>query len=201
MLIAEHSRLIAFVLRRYSDGCWPSVGGSFLSCESAEEWLSVHNPDLAILDIMLQSFAGTAANANRPAPGNRRPLFRFGPIGRHVVSARVNGSSGSSTLDQAILASPLGAISTLPPDMSRLAPAKLAAASKSSQSGRKPSRGQGPRTYPRIGLCPSAIKRGHSRNTPLFQFTRPAWPFAAPAHSRGYRCCFPPLAQPPLRSP
>ena len=104
---------------------------SFLSCKSAEEWLSVHNPDLAILDIMLQSFAGTAANANRPAPGNRRPLFRFGPIGRHVVSARVNGSSGSSTLDQAILASPLGAISTLPPDMSRLAPAKLAAASSS----------------------------------------------------------------------
>jgi len=72
---------------------------------------------------------------------------------------------------------------------------------ESSQSGRKPSRGQAPRIHRRMRLCPSAIKRGHSRNTPLFQFTRPAWPFAAPAHSRGYRCCFPPLAQPPLRSP
>ena len=86
-------------------------------------------------------------------------------------------------LFMAILASPLGV------------------SLESSQSGRKPSRGQAPRIHRRMRLCPSAIKRGHSRNTPLFQFTRPAWPFAAPAHSRGYRCCFPPLAQPPLRSP
>ena len=31
-----------------------SVSGTFASCESAEEWLSVHSPDVAILDIRLQ---------------------------------------------------------------------------------------------------------------------------------------------------
>ena len=104
-------------------------------------------------------------------------------------------------LFMAILASPLGAISALPPDMSRLAPAKLASASSPANQAGNQAEDKHPRTYRRIRLCPIAIKRGHSRNTPLFQFTRPAWPFAAPAHSRGYRCCFPPLAQPPLRSP
>lgn len=53
MLIAEHNRLIALC---YKDIVTDAglLSGSFLSCESAEEWLSVHNPDVAILDIMLQ---------------------------------------------------------------------------------------------------------------------------------------------------
>jgi two-component SAPR family response regulator len=54
VLIAEDNRLIALCYEDIVTDAGLSVGGSFLSRESAEEWLSVHNPDLAILDIMLQ---------------------------------------------------------------------------------------------------------------------------------------------------
>ena len=53
VLIAEDNRLIALYHEDVVTDAGLSVGGSFLSSESAE-WLSVHNPDVAILDIMLQ---------------------------------------------------------------------------------------------------------------------------------------------------
>jgi DNA-binding response OmpR family regulator len=54
VLIAEDNPLIAASYEDILTDAGLSVGGSFLSCESAEEWLNVHNPDLAIIDIMLQ---------------------------------------------------------------------------------------------------------------------------------------------------
>jgi len=54
VLIAEDNPLIAVSYEDIVTDAGLSVGGSFLSCESAEKWLSVHNPDVAILDVTLQ---------------------------------------------------------------------------------------------------------------------------------------------------
>ena len=72
VLIAEDNRLIALYHEDVVTDAGLSVGGSFLSSESAEEWLSVHNPDVAILDITLQD-GNSAELAKKLAAGR----FRF----------------------------------------------------------------------------------------------------------------------------
>jgi two-component SAPR family response regulator len=50
-----------------------SVGGSFVSCKSAEEWLSVHNPDLAIIDVSLRG--GNSAELPKKLCGRKIPFL------------------------------------------------------------------------------------------------------------------------------
>jgi len=50
-----------------------SVGGSFFSSKSAEEWLSVHNPDVAILDVTLQD--GSSARLAKKLCGREIPFL------------------------------------------------------------------------------------------------------------------------------
>jgi len=50
-----------------------SVGESFASCESAEEWLSVHHPDFAIIDIPLQD--GNSAELAEKLCGRKFPFL------------------------------------------------------------------------------------------------------------------------------
>ena len=73
VLIAEDNRLIALCYEDVVTDAGLSVGGSFLSCESAEEWLSVHNPDVAILDIMLQD--GNSAELAKKLCGREIPFL------------------------------------------------------------------------------------------------------------------------------
>ena len=73
MLIAEDNPLIAVSYEDIVTDAGLSVGGSFLSSESAKEWLNVHNPDLAIIDIMLQD--GNSAELAKKLCG--REVFRF----------------------------------------------------------------------------------------------------------------------------
>jgi DNA-binding response OmpR family regulator len=49
------------------------VAGSFSSCESAEDWLSVHDPDLAIIDIMLPD--GNSAELAKKLCGREIPFL------------------------------------------------------------------------------------------------------------------------------
>ena len=53
VLIVEDDPVIAMTYEDAAIEAGASVGGPFLSCESAEKWLSVHHPDLAIIDIAL----------------------------------------------------------------------------------------------------------------------------------------------------
>jgi len=48
VLIAEDNPLIAVSYEDIVTDAGLSVGGAFLSCESAEKWLSVHNPENGI---------------------------------------------------------------------------------------------------------------------------------------------------------
>lgn len=73
VLIAEDNPLIAVSYENIVTDAGLSVGGSFLSCESAEEWLNVHNPDLAILDIMLQD--GNSAELAKKLCGREIPFL------------------------------------------------------------------------------------------------------------------------------
>jgi two-component SAPR family response regulator len=73
VLIAEDNHLIALCYEDVVTDAGLSVGGSFLSCESAEEWLSVHNPDVAILDIMLQD--GNSAELAKKLCGREIPFL------------------------------------------------------------------------------------------------------------------------------
>ena len=59
VMIAEDNPLIVESYEDVVTDAGLSVGGSFASCELAEEWLSVHNPDVAILDITLQDGSST----------------------------------------------------------------------------------------------------------------------------------------------
>ena len=54
VMIAEDNPLIVQSYEDVVADVGLSVGGSFFSCKLAEEWLSVHNPDVAILDVTLQ---------------------------------------------------------------------------------------------------------------------------------------------------
>jgi hypothetical protein len=53
-----------------------SVGGSFHSRESAEEWLSIHSPDAAIIDVKLQH--GNSAELAKKLCGQEIPLLGEG---------------------------------------------------------------------------------------------------------------------------
>jgi DNA-binding response OmpR family regulator len=73
VLIAEDNPLIAASYENILTDAGLSVGGSFLSCESAEEWLNDHNPDLAIIDIMLQD--GNCAGLAKKLCGREIPFL------------------------------------------------------------------------------------------------------------------------------
>jgi DNA-binding response OmpR family regulator len=73
VLIAEDNPLIAVSYEDIVRDAGLSVGGSFLSCESAEKWLSVHNPDLAILDVTLQD--GNSAELAKRLCGREIPFL------------------------------------------------------------------------------------------------------------------------------
>src|SRR5664279_798543 len=73
VLIAEDNPLIAASYENIVTDAGLSVGGSFLSCESAEEWLNDHNPDLAIIDIMLQD--GNCARLAKKLCGREIPFL------------------------------------------------------------------------------------------------------------------------------
>jgi DNA-binding response OmpR family regulator len=73
VLIAEDNPLIAASYENIVTDAGLSVGGSFLSCESAEEWLNAHNPDLAIIDIMLQD--GNSAELAKKLCGREIPFL------------------------------------------------------------------------------------------------------------------------------
>jgi DNA-binding response OmpR family regulator len=88
VLIAEDNPVIALSYEEIVIDPGLSVGGSFLSCKSAEECLDVHNPDVAILDVTLQD--GNSAQLAKKLCGtesrflsflvirpNRRPSTRF----------------------------------------------------------------------------------------------------------------------------
>jgi DNA-binding NtrC family response regulator len=54
VLIIEDERFISMTYEDIVTDAGLSVGGCFDSCKSAEEWLSIHSPDVAIIDIKLQ---------------------------------------------------------------------------------------------------------------------------------------------------
>jgi DNA-binding response OmpR family regulator len=73
VMIAEDNPLIVDSYEDVVTDAGLSVGGSFLSCKSAEEWLSVHNPDVAILDVMLQD--GSSAELAKKLCGRELPFL------------------------------------------------------------------------------------------------------------------------------
>ena len=72
VMIAEDNPLIVEFYEDVVTDAGLSVGGSFASCESAEEWLSVHNPDVAILDVTLQD--GSSVDLRKSCAGGK---YRF----------------------------------------------------------------------------------------------------------------------------
>ena len=73
VLIAEDNPLIAVSYEDIVTDAGLSVGGAFLSCKSAEKWLSVHNPDVAILDVTLQD--GNCAELAKKLCGREIPFL------------------------------------------------------------------------------------------------------------------------------
>lgn len=73
VLIAEDNPVIALSYEEIVIDAGLSVGGSFLSCKSAEEWLDVHNPDVAILDVTLQD--GNSAQLAKRLCGREIPFL------------------------------------------------------------------------------------------------------------------------------
>jgi hypothetical protein len=63
-----------------------SVGGPFLSCESAEEWLNLHSPDVAIIDVRLQD--GSSAQLAKKLCGREIPFVVY-PV--HVSTRKSFG--------------------------------------------------------------------------------------------------------------
>jgi len=59
VLIVEDEPFISMLYEDIVIDAGLSVGRSFASCESAKEWLTVHRPDVAILDIKLQDGCST----------------------------------------------------------------------------------------------------------------------------------------------
>ena len=49
------------------------MGGCFDSCKSAEEWLSIHSPDVAIIDIKLQD--GSSAELAKKLSDRKIPFL------------------------------------------------------------------------------------------------------------------------------
>jgi DNA-binding NtrC family response regulator len=73
VLIAEDNPLIVESYEDVVTDAGLSVGGSFVSCQSAEEWLNVHNPDVAILDVALQD--GNSAQLAKKLCGREIPFL------------------------------------------------------------------------------------------------------------------------------
>ena len=73
VLIVDDEPLIHMLYEELVIDAGLSVGGSFFSCKSAEEWLSVHNPDVAILDITLQD--GSSARLAKKLCGREIPFL------------------------------------------------------------------------------------------------------------------------------
>ena len=73
VMIAEDNPLIVESYEDVVTDAGLSVGGSFFSCKSAEEWLSVHNPDVAILDVTLQD----GSSAQLAKKGSAGEKYRF----------------------------------------------------------------------------------------------------------------------------
>ena len=73
VMIAEDNPLIVDSYEDVVTDAGLSVGGSFASCKSAEEWLSVHNPDVAILDVTLQD--GSSAQLAKMLCGREIPFL------------------------------------------------------------------------------------------------------------------------------
>ena len=67
VLIVEDDPVIAMTYEDAAIDAGASVGGPFLSCESAEKWLSVHHPDLAIIDIALSNGSSVKLAKKLPA--------------------------------------------------------------------------------------------------------------------------------------
>lgn len=72
VLIAEDDPLIAMSYVDIVIDAGLSVGGSFASCQSAKQWLSVHSPDVAILDVKLQD--GNSAELAKKLCGREIPF-------------------------------------------------------------------------------------------------------------------------------
>jgi len=81
VLIVEDDPVIAMTYEDAAIDAGASVGGPFLSCESAEKWLSVHHPDLAIIDIALQRQA--CEKAVRPGNSVCCSFWLFHRFGWH----------------------------------------------------------------------------------------------------------------------
>ena len=69
VLIVEDEPFITMLYEEIVTDAGLSVGGSFASCKSAEEWLSIHSPDVAIIDIKLED-----GNQNRTLPPFEIPI-------------------------------------------------------------------------------------------------------------------------------
>ena len=73
VMIAEDNQLIVESYKDLVTDAGFIFGASFLSCKSAEAWLSVHNPDVAILDVMLQD--GNSAGLAKKLCGREIPFL------------------------------------------------------------------------------------------------------------------------------
>jgi two-component SAPR family response regulator len=73
VLIVDDEPLISMLYEEIVIDAGLSVGGTFASCESAEEWLNVHDPDLAIIDITLQD--GNSVELAKKLCGRKIPFL------------------------------------------------------------------------------------------------------------------------------
>jgi DNA-binding response OmpR family regulator len=73
VLIVEDEPFVSMLYEEIITDAGLSVGGSFASCESAEEWLSLHDPDVAIIDIKLQD--GNSAELAKKLRGRKIPFL------------------------------------------------------------------------------------------------------------------------------
>ena len=73
VMIAEDNPLVVEFYEDVVTDAGLSVGGSFFSSKSAEEWLSVHNPDVAILDVTLQD--GSSVELAKKLCGRKIPFL------------------------------------------------------------------------------------------------------------------------------
>jgi two-component system, response regulator PdtaR len=84
VLIVEDERLVSMTYEDIVTDAGLTVGGSFVSCKSADEWLSIHSPDVVIIDIKLQD--GSSAELAKKLCGRKVPFL--------VVSGYPAGSDG-----------------------------------------------------------------------------------------------------------
>ena len=73
VLIVEDEPLVSMIYEDIVTDAGLSVGGSFSSSKSAEEWLSAHDADVAIIDIKLQD--GSSAELAKKLCGRKIPFL------------------------------------------------------------------------------------------------------------------------------